>query len=165
MISFGRYGTSDISIVSDRIRRYWLDSYADGIHYSPEQIDRFYERGESPEIIASRMVEGCIYEDVLDNGVSVGLIAYQVIDGKLHVDKLYLDSVCRGKGYGRILMQRMVDYAVSSGCSSVFLETNVINENGIGFYTHLGFSIVGTYPIFLDDVQRGNMMSFEMKLQ
>jgi ribosomal protein S18 acetylase RimI-like enzyme len=61
----------------------------------------------------------------------------------LHID---LQERARGKGFGRLLVDRLLDDLRARGIPGVHLGVDERNENGIAFYEHLGFIEVGREP-------------------
>ena len=45
----------------------------------------------------------------------------------------------RGKGYGRAVLQQLIDEAIKLGCQDVALSTHPDNFKAIGLYESLGF--------------------------
>lgn len=50
------------------------------------------------------------------------------------ISELIVSKNCRGKGYGKILLNSMEKYLISIGCKDVLLEVFGYNENAIKFY-------------------------------
>ena len=61
----------------------------------------------------------------------------------LHID---LQERARGKGFGRLLIERLLDDLRVRGVPGVHLGVDESNANGIAFYEHLGFIEVGREP-------------------
>ena len=57
---------------------------------------------------------------------------------ELYIDDLCIDETLRGKGVGKALYTRAVEYAKEQGCSSVTLNVWCCNENAMAFYQKLG---------------------------
>lgn len=55
-----------------------------------------------------------------------------------YLDCLYLRDEYRGRGAGRLLFDRLHEFARAEGCDWVEWQTPVDNELGIGFYEHMG---------------------------
>ena len=58
----------------------------------------------------------------------------------LHID---LQERARGRGFGRLLIERLLDDLRARGVPGVHLGVDERNANGIAFYEHLGFIEVG----------------------
>ncbi len=67
------------------------------------------------------------------------LFASNLKEGVLSVDMLAVDSTSRSKGYGRILMLEIIDYAMKNNYSSIELNVTESNIRGMKFYESLGF--------------------------
>jgi GNAT superfamily N-acetyltransferase len=61
----------------------------------------------------------------------------------LHID---LQERARGKGFGRLLIERLLDELRARGIPGVHLGVDAANANGIAFYDHLGFAEVAREP-------------------
>ena len=57
----------------------------------------------------------------------------------LELVKLYLAEEARGRGLGKALMERSMDWARAQGFTHVYLETITELGSAVGLYTRLGF--------------------------
>ncbi|MGN1053860.1 MAG: GNAT family N-acetyltransferase [Erysipelotrichaceae bacterium] len=66
------------------------------------------------------------------------------------------DENKRNKGSGRILLDTIMNEALSSGARMVILETKSCNEKAISFYRNYGFEIIGfdLYSYSNEDAER-----------
>jgi len=55
-----------------------------------------------------------------------------------HMDCLYLREGYRGLGLGRMLLDRLREFAVGHGCGWAEWQTPMENELGVGFYRRMG---------------------------
>ena len=88
-----------------------------------------------------------------DNRV-VGYLSYKIKEKhtkKLDVDQLVILESYRGRGYGKKLMERIKEIAISENCDRIELNCWMFNESALGMYEHIGF-----------DKQR---IMYEMKLK
>jgi putative acetyltransferase len=53
--------------------------------------------------------------------------------------RLYLLKSCRGKGYGRALLETMIDWSRANGFRRIFLWSDVLFERAYGVYAASGF--------------------------
>ena len=58
-----------------------------------------------------------------------------------HIDSLFIDPACHGKGLGR----RMVEHAAGK-CGALTVDVNEQNEQAVGFYLKMGFIQTGRAP-------------------
>ena len=63
---------------------------------------------------------------------------------RIFADYLYLDDTLRGGGFGRRIMEELIEYAESRGASWIDLTTNTFQAPG--FYLKLGFEITEEKP-------------------
>jgi len=60
-------------------------------------------------------------------------------DGCTELVKLYLSKNARGKGHGKLLMEKVCDLARSYGYSEIYLETLPELHVAVGLYERMGF--------------------------
>ena len=58
---------------------------------------------------------------------------------RLWISRLMMAENQRGKGYGRAVLQQLIDEAIKLGCQDVALSTHPDNFKAIGLYESLGF--------------------------
>ena len=84
------------------------------------------------------------------------IIGFMGVSGK-HLEMLFIDADSRSKGYGKILLNYAIEHL---GITT--LDVNEQNEQTLGFYKKMGFSITGKsendaegkdYPIFHLELQ------------
>ncbi len=69
-----------------------------------------------------------------------GLFPTKGLDSNcIELVKLYLSSTLRGKGIGKLLMEKCIEDAKSMKFTQVYLETIPALSSAIGLYEHLGF--------------------------
>jgi ribosomal protein S18 acetylase RimI-like enzyme len=64
----------------------------------------------------------------------------------LHIDLL---PVAQGRGYGRAMLERLIEALAAAGSPGVHLGVAASNVNAIGFYRRLGFKALETFPTHL----------------
>lgn len=77
------------------------------------------------------------------------LIGYGVLShaaGECHVMNVCVDPEFQGHGYGRRLLQRLLDLARYHRAERVFLEVRPSNPRAIALYHTLGFNEIGRRP-------------------
>ncbi len=73
----------------------------------------------------------------------IGYALVWILDGELQVNKIAIDAVQRGRGFGRLLMRRMLKLAAQARCRRVTLEVRPGNAAARALYADLGFVEVG----------------------
>jgi GNAT superfamily N-acetyltransferase len=75
----------------------------------------------------------------------------------LYLKELYIIEAARQKGIGRLLMKRLYDIAVKTGCSRVEWTTDQDNPDAQRFYSELGVPVKESklfYRIEGDELRR-----------
>ncbi len=73
----------------------------------------------------------------------IGYALVWIFDGELQVNKIAIDAAQRGRGFGRLLMRRMLKLAAEARCRRVTLEVRPGNAAARALYADLGFVEVG----------------------
>ena len=80
---------------------------------------------------------------VIVDGRVVGYVSGMVEGRYGHVASIAVSQICRGKGLGQKLLERLLREFRELGTESVFLEVKVGNSAALRLYTKLGFRAVG----------------------
>ena len=111
-------------------------------HYDPilgkEQNDYMLEKFQSVSAIKEQVLGGYEYYFAVE-GEEVGFLAFYKKDKVLYLSKLYLKKECRGKGYGRKMVEFTAENAKKYGLSGVELNVNKYNYDTIKAYEKMGF--------------------------
>lgn len=115
-------------------------------HYDPiigeAQNDYMIEMFQSPAGITKQIKEGQSYYEVLQEGEIAGFIAMYPKEGKMYLNKFYLEKERRGMGCGRKMMNFVCTQAKKQGFDKVFLNVNKYNQSSIDYYKHMGFYLL-----------------------
>lgn len=85
---------------------------------------------------------------VEEGGEVAGCIgAVRLSPERLELVRMYVDGRCRRRGFGRALVQVLLDHALEVGASEVELTTPQVNEAAICFYQEMGFSFRAVIPV------------------
>lgn len=83
-------------------------------------------------------------------GALAGFITYYPKHSRIaHIELLAIDSVFRNKGYGKYLIEQVIEECKQQGCTTVQLYVYTSNPAAIKFYEHLGFSIKINYGAYI----------------
>jgi ribosomal protein S18 acetylase RimI-like enzyme len=82
---------------------------------------------------------------IMDDGVAIGFAAlgYQAWNKRLVLWHFYVDTPLRGKGLGRMLINKAEEYGKTIGAQYIWLETSNLNVPGFEIYKKLGFELCG----------------------
>jgi putative acetyltransferase len=68
---------------------------------------------------------------------TVGL--YPIDRDTIELRKMYFDKCLRGKGFGKLTLERMISEARRRGFKRIYLETNSVLKEAIHLYEKFGF--------------------------
>ena len=117
----------DVAAIADLVRR----AYA---MYLP-RMDR--EPAPMKDDYPSLVKEGRV--TVAVDGEIVGAIVNWIVDGEMYVDNIAVDPAARGRGIGDLLLELVVDEGRRAGCPRVWLYTNAVMTENVGYYERRGF--------------------------
>lgn len=105
----------------------------------------------SDEQFAATFDEALEAEDLIrlllfeEDGEPVGFVNLMLIFSvwshglALVIDDLYLDEAVRGKGYGRMAMAFIEDFAKQCGCRRLQFQSELTNPGAMAFYQAVGY--------------------------
>lgn len=133
---------ADAAAISAMAREIWHPHYAAII--SKAQIDYMLAQRYDPEVIRAELASGDAWWDkLLDNGLMIGFTSCFLTKtpGEMKLDKLYVHHDHQRKGYGGMLLDRVLGIAQAQGCTTLTLAVNKHNQAAIAAYVKYGFRI------------------------
>ena len=114
-------------------------------HTFPFPVTHTPEEYDFPDRLYADWWEGAEAVGIVDEGKLLAAIETcpEEWSNRLIVTELWVDESLRGQGCGRRLMEAAICRARSKKRRAVILETQSCNINAIGFYLHMGFSLIG----------------------
>lgn len=124
-----------------------------GFVYPPEDLEGFLIEKYSESKIKEEITNpDNFYIIAKQNGKIIGYVLGGPMglpikheDNAFEMYRLYVAEDQKGKGTGKILYQKLFDYAKSINAPALYLGVWVNNARARAFYTRLGFEIVGKY--------------------
>jgi len=84
-----------------------------------------------------------IYTEVLEDGEDpVGYFSLEEIDKYLFITSIQIKKDHQGNGWGKAMMDRIEALAVAREAEGVELCVQDTNERAMGFYQHIGYSVI-----------------------
>ena len=77
------------------------------------------------------------------NAAIIGYINFMNVAGEIQLDHVAVRKTCRREGIGRMLLQQMMEVAVSLGINALTLEVRSSNQTAIQLYERFGFVVKG----------------------
>lgn len=137
MIELKPLTSFEIPTVQQLAREIWEEHYIKIL--SQEQIDYMLDKFYSTEKIKSEIEEGIVWELLMDDEKPIGYLVCKIESDKLYISKIYLKAETRGKGLGKLLLNRAVELAKQHNKNSIYLNVNKHNTDSISFYERMGF--------------------------
>lgn len=116
-------------------------SYYDNIT-GHEQSVYMAERFLSQDAIRKLINEGAIFRLLMNDQEIIGFTEYKKETDRVFLSKLYVRADLRGKGYGRILFDDVLNYCRSENLNKIYLTVNKYNTPSYNIYLHLGFKVI-----------------------
>jgi len=105
-----------------------------GTVYYDDTTDHLYEMFQAPNSI---YFVALVNEDIVGGGgifPSAGLAA-----DTCELVKMYLKKTARGSGLGKLLIEKCIDFAATSGYKKIYLESMPELKKALGIYEKFGF--------------------------
>lgn len=140
MIGLFPASEADIQQIRDVAFVTWPIAYGEIL--SKEQLDYMLGTLYSVEKLTKNMESGHRFWIIQDLGETVGFCAFEhgYKSGTTHLHKIYLLPRTQGKGFGKILLQLVVEKAIEHGDKMLSLNVNRFNKARF-FYEKEGFYI------------------------
>jgi len=140
--SVKRVAREDAAAISALAREIWYAHYAAII--SRAQIEYMLAQRYDPEIIRAELArDDAWWDKLLIDGRLTGYVSCFLTGnaGEMKLDKLYVHHGHQRKGYGSMLLDRVLGIARAYGCSTLVLAVNKHNHTAIAAYRKYGFRI------------------------
>ena len=126
------------------------------------EIELFGAAAWSPESLASEITgPGRWYVGAVVDGELVGYAGLWFDGYDAQVMTLGTDARFQGRGYGRLMLDNLLERAREVGAAVVLLEVRVDNEPAIHLYERAGFERLGKRRAYY---QPGNIDAWTMRL-
>ena len=141
---------TDINVISTLAHAIWPDTY--GNILSDAQLRHMLDLFYSHESLEKQFDEGHVFLLALMNAETVGFASYSHANktGTFKVHKLYVHPLLHGKGYGKKLLDKIIEDIKRLGATTLLLNVNRHNP-AKGFYEKYGFKQVGEEDIAIGE--------------
>jgi ribosomal-protein-alanine N-acetyltransferase len=102
-----------------------------------------YEFPWTPGIFRDCLLAGYPSLVLEQAGRVAGYGIMSIAAGEAHLLNLALAADARGQGFGRLLLDHLVDQAVRAGADSMYLEVRPSNDRALRLYQRAGFEAIG----------------------
>ena len=131
-------------VQKDDLNKGLVDVFIEGYRYHCDGRPDIFSH-KSDDNLKEDLVKAIVNDSILvleDEDKIVGYIDYEIREKHaktIWVDQLVISEKCRGKGYGKKLMEEIARIAKEEGCERIELECWSFNDSALGMYKHLGF--------------------------
>lgn len=94
---------------------------------------------QSFEAIENQIKDGYRYYLIISNKIKIGFMAFYPINNKMYLSKFYVHKDARGQGFGKNMMDFLINETKKEKLGYIFLNVNKYNSDSINIYKHLGF--------------------------
>ena len=131
-----------IEWIADQLKKnYQIDSVSIVGQTIPEYVDNHLE-----DLVDLKPPDGIIYLLLVDGNVE-GMGAIRKLNDQTgEIKRMYIRPVRRGRGYGRQMLNKLLDAGKEFGCSSFLLETGKFMNVAQHIYKSAGFVEREEYP-------------------
>ena len=139
LLEIRRAETADIPLIRRLAEEIFPYTYRE--MHTAAQNDYMMEWMYSPESLRRQMEEGHTFFIAEEKGVPVGYLSIQPeAEDVFHLQKIYLRTVCQGKGYGKTLFRFALEHIRSVHPAPFTLRLNVNRRNtkAVNFYQRMG---------------------------
>lgn len=131
----------DIPLIRRLAQDIWPATYGELL--SPEQLSYMLDLFYSPETLDAQMREGHRFLILEDNDVPQGFADFGEIDppGNVKLHKLYVQPAGQGRGWGRQLLERVIELSNALEAHAILLQVKRDNK-AKHFYERMGFRVL-----------------------
>lgn len=98
------------------------------------------------------IAEGVAFFLIRDDGVSVGCGGIQLMGTEYgEIKRMYVRPECRGKGFAKLMLDHLAEYARSHEVGTLRLETGIHQHAAIALYEQTGFERIPPFGEYRDD--------------
>lgn len=142
MIQIIKATTDDLNIINDIARKTWPIAYGEIL--SEAQLNYMLDSFYSKEALRANIANGHNFILAKEDDMVLGFASFEnnyQNRAKTKIHKIYMLPESQGKGIGKLLIDSIEKFAVTSGSNSILLNVNRFNK-AIGFYKKMGFEII-----------------------
>lgn len=131
----------DIPLIRQLAQDIWPATYGDLL--SPDQLSYMLDLFYSPEALDTQMREGHRFLILEEDGAPQGFADFGEIDppGTVKLHKLYVLPSGQGRGWGRALLERVIELSNALEAHAILLQVKRDNK-AKHFYERMGFRVL-----------------------
>ena len=120
--------------------------------------------GESigKELLTESITTPHLYFYTIEEDLVIGYIGACILAGETEVLNFVIDEAYQRKGYGQILLNKIIEESIKQSSEKIILEVKVSNQKGINFYKKNNFKIVNIRKNYYKDGSDAYLMIKEL---
>jgi ribosomal protein S18 acetylase RimI-like enzyme len=144
---------NQIDIIESLAKEIWTEHFIPII--GEQQVDYMLAKYQSKQAVKQQIASGVLYFLIKESLAFIGYIAVHPRGDELFLSKIYVQSSCRARGYGKKAVQFVETLARERGLRKIALTVNKNNTSAIRAYEKVGFRNVGS---LVQDIGSGFVM-------
>lgn len=121
-----------------------------------EKFDEFW----TPGVLLSELEnKNTKYIVLKSENEILGFAGIWITPDNIELNNIVVRKDSRGKGYSRILLERLLEISKEFGKEFITLEVSEINEKAINLYTKYGFEKIGLRKKYYEGIYDAILMS------
>jgi len=167
---FHKCSINDLSLLKDISERTYLETFAE--HNTQECMEAYLQTAFNEEKLANEINNpGSVFYIAYHDGVPAGYLKLNEPEAQtdvndiesIELERFYLLADYHGKGFGKQLFQKALDFAVQKKKSYLWLGVWERNYRAIAFYTKMGLYRTGEHVFVMgDEDQIDNIMRLDL---
>lgn len=101
------------------------------------------------------------YKLFLNNNI-IGFFGLWVIDDTVQLTTIAVSPKLQKKGYGKLMMEFIINYLREKNCKNITLEVRVSNQKAINFYLKFRFIKVATRKRYYENGEDAYLMKLDL---
>ena len=98
------------------------------------------------------IAEGVAFFLIRDDGVSLGCGGIQLMGTEYgEIKRMFVRPECRGKGFAKLMLDHLAEYARSHEVGTLRLETGIHQHEAIALYEQTGFERIPPFGEYKED--------------
>ena len=144
---------NQIDIIESLAKEIWTEHFIPII--GEQQVDYMLAKYQSKQAVKEQIASGVLYFLIKESLAFIGYIAVHPRGDELFLSKIYVQSSCRARGYGKKAVQFVETLARERGLRKIALTVNKNNTRAIRAAEKVGFRNVGS---LVKDIGSGFVM-------
>ena len=116
-------------------------------------LEPFYPRESRHGYSVEKLIaEGVAFFLIRDDGAPAGCGGIQLMGTEYgEIKRMYVRPECRGKGFAKLMLDHLAEYARSHEVGTLRLETGIHQHEAVALYEQTGFERIPPFGEYRDD--------------